>query len=120
MFFTSQEKSAIITVSDMMIRADGKSEPIELLGCAAVLQNINITPEECDKAKSFSSMEALWCIYHMDNEKKRFVCEFLGYLMAVDGDINHTELALWNLVSSLCELPTMTIRDAKEEIQSLL
>lgn len=120
MFFTSNEKLAIIRVADMMIRADGKSEPIELLGCAAVLQKINITPTECDKANSFSGMDALWSIYRMDNEKKKFVCAFLGYLMTIDGDVDHTELALWNLISSLCELPTMTTGEAIKEIQAIL
>ena len=37
---------------------------------------------------------------------------YLGTIMAVDGDINDREMALWKLLSQICGLPTMTVADA--------
>ena len=48
----------------------------------------------------------------MSDAQKRYVCAYLGMLMAIDGDIDDKEKALWKLVSTICDLPTMSIADA--------
>lgn len=119
MFFTSKEKSAIVKISNMMIQADGKVEPKELLFSVTVIQKLNIDNADIARSELLSNTETLDIISRMTDNQKRLVCAFLGCLMAVDGNIDKTEQALWSLISTLCNLPTMTLREAIEEMKTL-
>ena len=55
-------------------------------------------------------------IANMDSNKKRFVAALLGIIMAADGNIDEKELALWRLVSSMCNLPTMNLTECPDII----
>ena len=55
---------------------------------------------------------AIAIISKMTEEEKRYVAAFLGAIIAIDGDINQEELKIWRIVSTFCELPTMSIADA--------
>lgn len=66
-----------------------------------------------------NSSTALSIISTMKDEEKRYVTAYLGTMIAADRDINDKEVALWGLISTLCDLPTMTINEAIELISNL-
>ena len=119
MFFTSKEKSAIVKVSNMMILADGKVDPKELLFSMEIRQKLNIENADIKHSELLSNTEALDIISHMTDNQKRLVCALLGCMMAIDGNIDEAEHALWSLVSTLCNLPTMTLGEAIKEMKEL-
>ncbi len=76
----------------------------------------NLTPDKfkqrVELAKTIKGEEALALIATMNDAQKRYVTAYLGTLMAINGDIDDKEMALWTLVSTICKLPTMTIGEA--------
>lgn len=62
---------------------------------------------------------AIALIAGMDDERKKYVASYLGTIMAADGDIDDRELVLWQLVSTLCDLPTMSVGDAISNMKNL-
>ena len=119
MWFTTKEKQAIVKVSNMMIGADGKVDPKEVLYGFAVLQKLNISQQDVSDSDQLTNQEALSIISAMQPNEKRMVGAFLGCIMAVDGQIDKTEHTLWCLITSLCSLPNMSLSEAIEEMQKL-
>ena len=63
-------------------------------------------------AASVKPEVALSVVANMTPSQKRYVTAYLGTIVAVDGDIDDSEIKLWSLISALCDLPTMSIREA--------
>lgn len=116
MQFNKVEMIAIMSMANAMIMADGKvkDEETSVISHEMVkfgvpigdfkeiyLRGIKIEP-------SFASE----IVSKMTQEQKKYVAAFLGTIMAVDGDIDEQEMALWRLLSQLCGLPTMSVKDA--------
>ena len=114
--FSKQEMAAIIQLAGAMGAADGEVHPNELAMMANESNRFGISNEELksllDKASTMDGGAAIATIATMTDAQKRYVCAYLGALMAIDGEIDNKEMALWKLVSTLCKLPTMTIKDA--------
>ena len=116
--FSKREMSAILNLATAMTSADGKAHPNEMKMMANECLRFGIDAEEAKMLLSQSSKmkgsEALAIIAVMTDAQKRYICAYLGALMAIDGNIDDNEQTLWSLVSTLCDLPTMTIADAME------
>ena len=123
MIFSTKEFSAILHLSKAMILADGKVEQIELAAIANEFKRFGVGTASTDtllkKADNIELSEAIAIVSRMNLENKRYVAAFLGAIMAVDMDINDSEMALWKLISTLCDLPTMSIKDAISIMASL-
>lgn len=103
-----------------MQAADGKSDVKEYLMNAMVFQKVQISTSDMNAAKEISLIEAMSILSTMTEKEKDFICTFLGSLMAVDGDIDASEMALWRLVSTICKFPTMNIPNAIEKFKQYM
>ena len=114
MYFTEEEKKAITNVTLVMILADGKVEKEELLTAFPILKAIGV--ESLEIAKDMDEADACSIISRMTDVEKKFVAALLGVIMAVDGDVDAKELTIWQVVSTICGLPTMNVYQAKLEL----
>lgn len=123
MIFSTKEFSAIICLSKAMILADGKVEQIELAVIVNEFKRFGVdaskTSTLLQNADNLELTEAIVIVSEMNEEGKRYVAAFLGAIMAVDMNINDSEMALWKLISTLCDLPTMTVKEALSIMASL-
>ncbi len=124
MTFSADEFVAIMYVAKAMAMADDKVEKAELSVIVNELRRFGIDdPGMADKVFKMSdeidSATALSLISKMDDDQKTYVAAYLGSLMCIDQDINETEMALWRMVCTMCNLPTMTARQALEIMASL-
>lgn len=123
MTFSGFEFAAIIKMAKAMAFADGKVEKQELSSIVNEMQRFGVTPDDADSLLEASdrmeTSDAVSLISKMDLERKQYVAAFLGAIMAVDMEITDSEMAMWSLVSELCKLPTMSVRQALEIMTSL-
>lgn len=99
-----------------MIAADGKVDHEERAITFPIWSKMQITGEHLREAGQMADLTSLSIIANMDSNKKRFVAALLGIIMAADGNIDEKELALWRLVSSMCNLPTMNLTECPDII----
>ena len=116
--FTKQEMAAIIKMAGMMVAADGVVHQNEKEMMTKEVMRFNIPLNDvailAEKAKTIESDVAIATIAVMTDAQKRYVTAYLGAMIAIDGDIDEKEFALWSLVSQICHLPNMTIAEAIE------
>ena len=116
--FSLREWIAIHFFARTMAIADGRLDINEFEFISNEFSRFNLTKEECDfvleNTDNIEISEATLQIMTMNDSKKRYVCAFLGTLMAIDGDIDDKEFELWQKISLTCTLPAMTIKDAIE------
>lgn len=123
MKFSTKEFSAVLHLSKAMILADGKVEPIELAVIAKEFKRFAVGSVQTDvllhNADNMEFAEAVATVSIMNQENKRYVAAFLGTIMTVDMNISDSEMALWKLISTLCDLPTMNVKEAISIMASL-
>lgn len=123
MTFSGFEFAAIIKMAKAMAFADGKVEKQELSSIVNEMQRFGVNPDDADSLLEASdrmeTSDAVSLISKMDLERKQYVAAFLGAIMAVDMEITDSEMAMWSLVSELCKLPVMSVRQALEIMTSL-
>lgn len=110
------EISAITKLAKAMVLADGKVEDVELAVMTHELLRFGVSEKELSAflaaGDAMKMEQAMGIVASLKKENKKYVSAYLGTIMASDLDINETELALWKLVSTLCDLPTMNIQEA--------
>lgn len=123
MTFSGFEFAAIIKMANAMAFADGKVEKQELSSIVNEMQRFGVNPDDADSlleaSDKMETADAVSLISKMDLERKQYVAAFLGAIMAVDMEITDSEMAMWSLVSELCKLPTMSVRQALDIMTSL-
>ena len=116
MTFTSLEFTAIAKMAKTMALADSVIQDQEILITIREFARFGVSSEQVkvllDNADEMEPVVAIAIISKMTEEEKRYVAAFLGAIIAIDGDINQEELKIWRIVSTFCELPTMSIADA--------
>lgn len=121
--FSGKELAAIIKLALSMIMADGKVDEKEKASLALEMVRFGIKEEQLAGlvvvAQTMDAAEAISIISRLAQSEKKYVAAFLGALMAIDGDINDTEMKLWQLTSTLCNLPTMNITQALQTMNNL-
>ncbi|MBR1774125.1 MAG: TerB family tellurite resistance protein [Bacteroidales bacterium] len=114
--FTKQEMAAVIKMAGIMVAADGIVHQNEKEMMTKEVMRFNIPLNEVamlvEKAKTMESDVAIATIAIMTDAQKRYVTAYLGAMIAIDGDVDDKEVALWSLVSQICHLPNMTIAEA--------
>lgn len=121
MTFTKKEMSAIAKLAVAMANADGKVEKNELTYIALEMVRFGVKDSDSilEEAAGMEASTALAIVSNMTTEEKKYVTAYLGALMASDGNIDNKELALWKLVSTLCELPTMSVEEAVNYVMKM-
>lgn len=112
MIFTSKEKAAIVHVATTMQLIDNDMDDKETLLNTMVFIKIGVDGSDINLSKKTSTLEAIITIANMTKDEKTFVCSFLAALIAIDGKIEKEEVKFWQLISKLCNFPTMSLQDA--------
>ncbi|MBQ9640233.1 MAG: TerB family tellurite resistance protein [Bacteroidaceae bacterium] len=116
MTFNKVEMTAIMSMVHAMIVADGKvaDEEISVISAEMIKFGIPLTDfkELFLKGRDMEPSIAVEIVSKMTYEQKKYVAAYLGNIMAVDNDIDGREIALWKLLSQLCNLPSMTVAEA--------
>ena len=123
MKFNRRQMAAILNVGRAMISADGRIDDNENVVMALELFSFGVPKEDLEGLYAASDIlkpsEAVAIISLFDLEQKTYVASFLGALMAADGDIDDREVALWRIISDVCDLPRMTISEAISNINGI-
>jgi len=121
--FNGKELAAIIKLALSMIMADGRVDEKEKASLALEMVRFGVKEEQLAGlvvvAQAMDATEAISIISQLSSDEKKYVAAFLGALMAVDGDIDDTEMKLWQLTSTLCNLPTMNVVEALKIMSNL-
>ena len=106
-----------------MANADGKITNeetqmivLEMKRFGVGLNNARLIAEIGDK---MPYGECCQIVSNMTAEEKKYVTAFLGTLICADGDVDDSEMKLWSLISTLCDLPTMNIFEAVKIMANL-
>ena len=99
-----------------MAAADGKYAEEEKNAIFFELATFGVTKTQFVQiltlAQGMKASEAFATIACMDDEQKKYVTGYLAVIMVADGDIDDSEVKMWQLISLLAQLPTMSINDA--------
>lgn len=116
MRFNGLEISAITKLAKAMVLADGKVQNIEIAVMTKELARFGVQESQLQTllaaGDAMDMTKAMAVVSTLDYEHKKYVSAYLGTIMAADFDIDDTEMALWRLISTLCELPTMNVQEA--------
>ena len=110
------ELSAIVKLANAMVTADGKVANEEIAAMIIELEKFGVD-ENAAKAiiAAADAMEyghAVAVVAAMNLEQKKYVTGYLAFIMAADGEIAASEVSMWQLLSTLAQLPTMTVAEA--------
>lgn len=123
MTFNELELTAIIKLANSMVMADGKVAPEEVAVMTMELIRFGVPQNKVqtllEKSNSMEPAHAVALVAAMDKERKKYVASYLGTIMASDGDIDDNEMALWRLLSTICGLPAMNVKEAVENMSNL-
>jgi len=123
MHFNGLEISAITKLAKAMVMADGKVKKIEIAVMTNELQRFGVQGDQLQTllaaGDAMEMTQAMAVVSGLDYQHKKYVSAYLGTIMAADMDIDDTEMALWRLISTLCELPTMNVQEALEIMANL-
>ncbi|MDY4625868.1 MAG: TerB family tellurite resistance protein [Prevotella sp.] len=116
MTFNELQMIAIAKLAKAMIAADGKVEQAELTAMAIEFTKFGVSKDALSRilsnADSMESGTAIAIVSLMNEAQKKYVTGYLAFIMAADGEIADSEVAMWSLISTLATLPTMTIGQA--------
>lgn len=116
MEFTKLQMSAIVKMAKSMVMADGvvNEKETELMSKELLRFGVPFSevPSIMKMGDNMQASDAVTIISAMDSQQKKYVTAYLGVMIAIDGDIDDSEMKLWTLISVLCNLPTMTIKEA--------
>lgn len=106
-----------------MAKADGKYDDSESHIIALCMEQLGVgkfdIPELFKLAEAMNLATMVSILSLLEENQKKFVCGFLAAIMISDGDVDETEVKLWQLTSTFCGFPTMTIIEAFEFWKSL-
>lgn len=123
MQFNGRELQAILKMANAMVMADGRVDENEVRVMTTELLRFGVPIDHVEKllqgANVMSNSDALAILVSLDDERKKYVSSYLGTIMVSDGDIDEKEMALWQLISTLCGFPTMSIKDAVNNMANL-
>ena len=116
MKYTGLELSAIVKLATAMILADGKIEESEQTALTMEMLKFGIKQDDLNSilatTQTLDYSYAITIVSAMDVEQKKYVTGFLAFIMASDGEIASSEIETWRLISTLAQLPTMTVLEA--------
>lgn len=116
MKYTGIELSAIVKLANAMVMADGKVANEEFAAMCIELAKFGVDENAAKSiigaADAMEYGHAVAVVAAMNLEQKKYVTGYLAFIMAADGEIAATEVSMWQLLSTLAQLPTMTVAEA--------
>ena len=116
MKYTGIELSAIVKLANAMIMADAKVANEEIAAMSIELAKFGVDENAAKSiigaADAMEYGHAVAVVAAMNLEQKKYVTGYLAFIMAADGEIAATEVSMWQLLSTLAQLPTMTVAEA--------
>lgn len=116
MTFKSEQIAALINLGVSMVVADGKVAEEESATIYMKLTKFGVKADDIDKlytiAHTMSHIEVLTIVSAMTDEQKKHASSFLAAIIVADGEIDDSEVKLWQLICTLGQFPAMTIKDA--------
>ena len=116
MKYTGRELSAIVKLANAMVMADGKVANEEIAAMSIELAKFGVDENAAKSiigaADAMEYGHAVAVVAAMNLEQKKYVTGYLAFIMAADGEIAATEVSMWQLLSTLAQLPTMTVAEA--------
>lgn len=122
MHFTNSELAAIARMALYIAKADGQQHQKESDAIYSELRRFGIASDDLPTilvhALNLPFDEASQIISSFSQEEKRYVAAYLGALICVDDNISDSEMKLWQTISYRCNLPSMSLYDACQIMQS--
>jgi len=108
---------AILHLAKSMLLADGKiDEGNEYFILYNEFMRFGLDPKYIKpllaQVDDLDPHKAVEVVAGLDDERKKDVTAFLAGLLAADNKIHEQEAALWKLISSICQLPTLDLQEA--------
>lgn len=123
MKFSKKELEAVLKITVAMASADGVITEIETNFIAYELSRFGVEPAQTgaliDETVALPFETAISVIKSLDEEQKYYVCAFMAGVMSCDGEVDTTELRLWQYTCQMCSLPHTTLDDAIEYMHNL-
>lgn len=118
MTLSGKQLAAILKAGFAMVKADGVENNEELQVLFNELKKFNVPLNQAksllDRTNEMSAPEMFSILSDMDQNTQKYVCGYLAAIMMSDGEIDDSEVKLWQLFSGLCDFPTMSIQEALE------
>lgn len=116
MKFKGSEIIAIMHIALNIAKIDGEFADKESSAIAEELVKFNIPGKDAylimRQANTIDDETAIATISAMNNEQKKFVNGFWGWIIASDGHFHNSELDILSKLSLQCKFPPMHIFDA--------
>ena len=116
MKFSREELKAVTHLAMLMIAVDEKIEEVEkFILFSQVLNEVGNFDEVetiIEEAEKFDLLTAIEIVKTFSYTDKKYVAAYLGYLIAIDGNIDQREMELRHLITKACDLPIMSVDDA--------
>lgn len=116
MTYNGQQLAALVKMGISMAAADGRFADEERIAIIMELANFGVSQNQAQSllsaAQLMDAAEALSILSSMTNEQKKYATGYLAVIMASDGDIDPSEVKMWQVVCTLSSFPTMNISEA--------
>ncbi|MBP5560382.1 MAG: tellurite resistance protein TerB [Muribaculaceae bacterium] len=116
MELTGLQLAAILKAGKAMVMADGRTKEEELLVLVIEMKNFNVERDEfkslLSAADKMDASTMFLALSNLDDEAKKYVSGYLAAIMAADGEIEDTEVKMWQLICSLANFPTMNLEES--------
>ena len=116
MTFKGRELVAIVKMAMAIATADERFVDEEKAAILLELIRFGVTKSQIEslmiKVRDMPASESLLVIAAMDDEQKKYVTGYLASIIVVDGEVDDSEVKMWQLISELADLPYMTIAEA--------
>lgn len=116
MTYNGQQLAALVKMGISMAAADGRFADEERIAIIMELANFGVTQNQAQSllstAQLMDAAEALSILSSMTNEQKKYATGYLAVIMTSDGDIDPSEVKMWQVVCTLSSFPTMNISEA--------
>ena len=116
MKYTGEQLAALTKMGIAMTLADGKVTEEEKLAVSMELVSFGVQQLDgviiLSNAESMDYGVALAILSSMSDEQKKYATGYLATIMAIDGDVDDSEVKLWQLICTLGGFPIMNISEA--------
>ncbi|MBP5709256.1 MAG: hypothetical protein J6W61_05790 [Bacteroidales bacterium] len=117
------ELAATFKIANYMAEADGIVDEGEFAIIFDEISKFGVSEEVFDEILAASiemdAAVAIKTIEKLGKEEKKYVSAFLVVMMIIDEELHETEIKLLHFVSTLCELPMLSIDEAVEIMETL-
>lgn len=116
MVLNGKELSALVKMGVAMALADGKVEETEKVAIVLELVKFGVSETDAEQiiknGQNMDASVAIATLSAMSNEQKKYATGYMAAIMVSDGNIDPTEVKLWQLICTLSGFPQMNLHEA--------